>query len=360
MLKRIFGCLIIAMLLNSCVGEPEIKNDPIDNDGDRYVYILCEGLWGMDNSSLTKYNFKTGRAVNCFYSQSNDGQILGDIANHIIARNDTGYIAVSTAKTIEIMNLLTGKSISKIKLDGTKHLPREICYINDTLAFFSDLYDYSVYQFNPRTFRLNTEKITVGPAPEGLAAYGNYLFVANSGYGDYLAHLPKAGTISVIDINSRHEIAVLGGLPNVVELDVCKATGKLYASYHHLPKYSDSIGGIVEYDASTLVKLREWRLKSVAVTINKKGDSLFVLNDDGLSIIKLKDQYPQPVKIITNSNSQDKWYSLELCPWDGTIWLGNAKNYQISGEILVYDLSNPAVVQKRIAVGVNPNTILFK
>ncbi len=352
--------IIIAQLfiVAACVRQPDSPNDGLSLNAESGVYILCEGLMGGSNSSLSFYDFNRNEVENRVFSRVNSGSDLGDLANGMVIKGDTIYIAVSTNKKIEAIRASTAQSLATIRFEGERRFPRQIEIVNDSVAFVTDLYDHSITKFNPSTFEVIGESVKVGPAPEGIASYGNMLFVANSGYGDYLADKPKAGTVSVLDLNSLTEIALLEGVPNVIELEVSEANAKLYARYNHLPKYKDSLGGIVEYDINTLLEIRRWRTNAYSIDLSADGNRLYFISDSGVKRIDLNES-ANPVLFIKNEDFNDNWYGLDISPRDGSIWISAAKNYQSSGEVIVYDsLSTPSVKYK-FGVGLNPNSVVF-
>ena len=89
-----FLCALCAALLAACSLEPAddtpTKGEPTAND-DRLL-ILCEGLWGMNNASLSLLDH--GVLTNHWFQQQNPGERLGDTANDILQVNDT-LIAIS-------------------------------------------------------------------------------------------------------------------------------------------------------------------------------------------------------------------------------------------------------------------------
>ncbi|MGA2296491.1 MAG: hypothetical protein ABSG15_02980 [FCB group bacterium] len=351
--------IVTFLFLVSCVRQP---NEPINSTqtqtGQNGAFILCEGLWGMDNSTLSRYDFKTGDLINDYFSNINSGLRLGDLANDIVIKGDTAFISVSTSKTIEVITVSTGKSLGRLYLNGN-NCPRKICIVNDTSAFITDLYANCIYEFNPKTIAWKNLNIVVGPAPEGITKSEKYLFVANSGYGDYFANKPKAGTISVIDLINRTEVASLINLPDVIEVIYNAKNQKLYAAYNNLPSLKDSTGGIVEFDADNFTELRRWKLNAKSISLSQTGDSLFFLSDSGASLLNLNIINSQPQLLIRNIINNEYWYSLAVSYYDYTIWIGNAKNYQVAGEIIIYDLKSTISPKIRFNVGVNPNKIVF-
>lgn len=345
----------------SCVEDPSIL---VSNDlltGNSGVYILNEGLWGSDNSSLSRIDLLGGMSNNDYFGRANAGLKLGDNAHHIAIKGDTAFIAVSTASTIEVFRLSNGKSLGRIFLPSNSQ-PRNIVIVNDNLAFVTLLYKSKVIAFDPNTFELDTIGIEVGPFPEYIAYHNGKLFVANSGYGDYYQSKPKAGTISVVDIDTRREVTNLHCGNNVIEVLASERLGRLYACYYNLPSLKDSLGGIVEYDLATFAELRRWRVRATDITLNVAQDTLFFLNGntDGIKGVDFIDLAEGVMKnLIINPNETDIWYSLAQSPDRASIWVGNARNFRTDGQVLIFPNKPNSTPSRIYKVGVNPNSILF-
>jgi hypothetical protein len=354
---RIYHLIIlIVVVLQGCIQEPTEpgKDDKVFERASS-VFILCEGNWGMDNSVLMKYDIESENAVQDFFAVANPGLKLGDIANDIVLHDSTALIAVTTARTVEVINATTGKSSGRIIFDR-ESAPRRIAIINDSLAAVTDLYRHSIAIINYRSLLIVADKISVGPAPEGIAYYDGLLFVVNSGYGDYLADRPKAGTVSLVSVESLSEVGNFVVGPNPIEILIDKTRNKFYVSYKNLPSRKDSLGGIVEYSLLNMAELRRVRTDVRSMVLTRSGDSLVFATKRGVEFINLKEDF-KPDLLIQNNTPSDIWYSV-ACDAVGTIWVGNAKNHMIKGDVLVYaiDKQNPI---KKIPAGCNPGKILF-
>jgi hypothetical protein len=339
---------------------------PVRNDqrSARGAYILCEGLWRQDNSTLSRYDDSLQTVINDFFSRVNSGLRLGDTANDMVLWGDTLFIAVSTSRTIEILRASTGVWIGRIRFSTARQEPRSLTIVNDSVAFVSNLNDDSITEFHPRTFQIR-RTIPVGPAPEGIASTDRYVFVANSGYGDFRAREPKAGTVSVIDLATHREVRTLTGMPNVTSVKVAPARQRLYAAYRHLFSQPDSVGGVVEFDAVTLQELRRWRVPAPAsLTFTPSGDTLILRTQRGIEAILLRsstdmagERVLPPVLLFANTTPGATWYGLNIHPRTGNLWIANARNYTVDGEIIITRRDGSVV--RRFDVGLNPSTIVF-
>jgi DNA-binding beta-propeller fold protein YncE len=357
MTKIVFIVLLLSTLLLSCIKQPTEPLHTYSTTGKNGAFILSEGIWGMDNSLLSRYSFDNDSIITNYYEFANPGLRLGDLANDIVIWKQTAYIVVTTARTIEAIDIMTGKSKGRLILDG-RRAPRKIAILSDSLAAVTDLYDHSLTLFNPSTFKTIKEHVLTGPAPEGIQAYGSNFYVVNSGYGDYLQAVPKASTISVIDAYSGNEHRNIPTGINPMEVVINPVKSRLYVAYYNLPSKPDSLGGIIEYDLLTLTELNRWRCQVRSLCLSATGDSLFFLSRNGVDLIDLQKK-EIPKTIISNPKLTDIWYSLAYSQIRNALWVGNSRNHQISGEILIYSISYPASPLRRFYVGLNPGKIVF-
>jgi DNA-binding beta-propeller fold protein YncE len=349
---------ILLLLMISCVQDPTapVKNiaDPTVSEG---AYIICEGIWGQSNASLARYDSKNGEMINGYFSNSNPNLSLGDLANDIVIYGDTAFVAVTSARAIEAFLVSTGKSIGRIILPANS-APREIAIQNDTTAYVSDLYLDVLHKFNPAKMELKGQNIKTGPAPEAVAFFEDKLFVANSGYGYYRRNEPKAGTVSIIDPHLGVEFELLEDMPNVVELLIDQKTKKLYCCYYHITAEFDSVGGIVEYDLNTFKKTRRWVIDALSIEFSPTQDSLFFISNNNIFSLDLSTSDP-PALMIENPKPAEIWYALAVSPLDNSLWVFNAKNHQMNGELLIYDIFAGDKPKNVHPLGVNPSKAVF-
>ena len=198
-----FLCALCAALLAACSLEPAddtpTKGEPTAND-DRLL-ILCEGLWGMNNASISLLDH--GVLTNHWFQQQNPGERLGDTANDILQVNDT-LIAISVNWSNIIQYIYPdGRAIA-----ATEDIPNNRRLATDRRGY---LYCTS-YADNGYVAKIDikTKQIVdtchVGYEPEGVAYYDGRLFVANTGgYGTQAGHEYES-TVSVVDAATMREI----------------------------------------------------------------------------------------------------------------------------------------------------------
>jgi hypothetical protein len=346
---------ILFLLFVGCVKDPDPPTQPTIDYGEHGAYIMCEGIWGQGNASLARYDMESGKINNKYFREQNEKNELGDLANDMKRLDSTFLVVMASAKEIYEISLDECKLLRKLKLEGNR-LPREIALFDNESAYVTDLYAHSILKFNYLSFEVLNERIETGPAPEGIAVGDGKVLVCNSGYGDYLADKPKAGTVSII--NGDSEVMLLEDVPNVTEIVINEQTGRFYAAYLNLPSLEDSLGGIVEYDLIGLEEIRRWRLDPLAITLDTASNNLYYISNS-LYRLDLNNFFAKPELVIKNQDTTNHWYGFAINPIDGNYWICDAKNYAINGELLIYDRLNTETPVARKPLGVNPSKIIF-
>lgn len=345
------------IILCGCISSPQFPENTNTITGSTGAYILCEGLFGMDNSTLSRYDNQSNTVVNDYFALQNKGQRLGDTGNDIVRRNQYIFIPVTKSRTIEKIHIKDGTSAGRIKL-GAGEEPQRIAILNDTVGYITLLND-RIKQFNPTTLELDPQHIAVGPAPEGIAVTNSTIFVANSGYGDLRKNEPKASTISVINRQTRQEIALLTNVINVRSLHITNEGRTLYAMYSNLNTPTGLKGGIVQYDIRTLKETQRWTFRSPSVpTFNAREDSLFVADSAGVWLINLMSSQSKPQLLFPKQSNNDQWYHIQKHPDNKTLWISTYPQFsQKNGWVSVKDFKGQTL--HTLNVLLTPRTILF-
>ena len=169
--------MVAVIALTGCEKiEPAPEPEPVNPEeaAASGVYVLCEGLFQMNNATLTFYNYLTGDIDNNYFLTQN-GRGLGDTGNDLKAYGSKLYCVVNASETVEIMELKSAKSLKQISLSGKQ--PRRIA--------FADGYAY-VCCFNGDVVKIDTATMEVtataqaGSNPDGICTANGKLYVANS------------------------------------------------------------------------------------------------------------------------------------------------------------------------------------
>jgi YVTN family beta-propeller protein len=171
---------------------------------DSRLIVLNEGLRGMNNASITHYNFATGEvSEECVFFAQN-GRRLGDIGNDILIYGGKIYISVGFSSTIEITDL-NFKSIKQISLkDGSKNRePHGLAAHNGKV--YIACFDGHVLRLDTVTTEIDN-LVKVGDNPENIAISKDFAYVTNSGGMNFVVDADYDNTVSVIDLATFTEV----------------------------------------------------------------------------------------------------------------------------------------------------------
>ena len=195
-------CLVkLVILLSGCrmeVNDEVVISTPTKTEDK--LLILCEGLWGMDNSCISYLD--QGTLVNKWYQKQNPKHRLGDTGNDIIQVNDT-LIAISVNWSNIIQYIYPdGRAIA-----ATEDIPnnRKLATDGDYLYCTSYANHGYVAKVDVRTKEI-VDTCHVGYEPEGIAYYKGRLFVANTGGYSFQEGHDYETTVSVIDAQTMKEL----------------------------------------------------------------------------------------------------------------------------------------------------------
>lgn len=361
---KLIKYLILGVFLASCVQDPyDITVNDFNIDRNSAI-IICEGLYGFNNSSITLFSLSSGKVNGNIFKQVN-GFDLGDIANSSILVDSCLYIIVSTSRVLykisqnnlKILNILTFP-------EGT--YPRQII-ANDSSIFVTEAYSNKFYVINRNQFKI-IDSIVVGAQPEGLCILNGFLYIVNSGWGDINAKHPEASTIYKINLNNLNIIHKVKTYSNPVEIIADTNNNLIYVTYYNLPSQKDSVGGIIVYDEN-LIQKKHIRGNFLKTKILNKAQLLSLIDNNpsidknqnpGLALINLENNSINT--ILKNSKKMEFWYNFYHDSNNNQVWICNAMDFQSNGKIEIYNTNTSFTkfdLIKNFYTGLNPNQILL-
>lgn len=222
-------CLIVMLLFQlSCEPEKNKQGNSTPPSGDmasetRTLYVLCEGLYSLNNTTLYSRNEKTGESVQDIFQKANRRK-MGDTGNDLEIYGSKMYACLNGSNVLEVMDVYTAKSLKQISMvneNGVGRQPRFI--VSHEGKIYVSSFDNTVCRID--TASLQIEAVCqVGRNPDGLCVANGKLYVANSGGLDYPDY---DNTVSVVDLSSFSEIKkiTVGKNPYKVEAD---SKGNIY------------------------------------------------------------------------------------------------------------------------------------
>ena len=217
----ISSCLILS-ILTSCRGDEIIfpaeyevlpiesreltsfaPNEPIG------MYLLNEGNMGSNKATIDYLDFYNGTYIRNIYGERNPNVIkeLGDVGNDIQVYGNRLYAVINCSHKVEVMDLRTCRRIGQIDIPNCRYIRfhQDKAYISSYVGPVSidpNAQFGAIFEVDTATLRI-TRQVTVGYQPEEFEIIGNYLYVANS--GGYRAP-DYDSTLSVVDLTDFRQV----------------------------------------------------------------------------------------------------------------------------------------------------------
>ena len=354
-LNNLFFALAIATVFSSCSKDNSISPE-LREDGPG-LFILSEGLFNANNSSLTYYNVGANVTVADKFSVRN-GRGLGDTGNDIGVYGSKMYIVVNASNTVEVVDSRSAISLKQIPFvnGATGRQPRYIVF--DKNKAYVSSYDGTVAVID--TTSLAIEKyITVGRNPERMAIANGKLYVANSGGLDYPNY---DNTVSVVDLNSLTEskkITVTAN-PRGVYADQ-------YGDVYILSSgdYASVLPAMAIIDSKTdAVTKAIANFSAAGMSIN--GDNAYITGSvydtdfnavPFVKVFNVKTEIVTNEQFITDQTVIANPYGVNVNPATGDVFVTDAKDYKTNGTVFCF--GSNGVKKYSLTTGINPNTVVF-
>lgn len=343
----LFTFTLLAFIAASC--EDPIK--PIDGSDQKGIYILNEGGFNMNNSSISFYDFKTGNVINDIFLQENN-RGLGDVANDLKQYGTKLYCVVNNSEQVEILNFSNAKSIKRISFVGKQ--PRNIEFYQNKA--YVTCFDGTVVRIDTTTLLIDAS-VQVGSNPEGICFANNKMYVANSGG---LNSPNTSTTVSVVDPNSMTVIKTITVAigPRLLKADsfgdiyvACTGNyGSVPASFHRINSQTDEV-------------VQNFNLPVQSFAISGTLIYLYSYNfSDHSKWFKVLDINTKTIineSFITDGTQILIPYGIAIDPLTHDVYIMDAVDFTSTGDVYCF---NPNGTKKfKFEVGVNPNgCIVFK
>lgn len=331
----------------------------IAETGTAELYILSEGLFNLNNSSLARYSFKSNKLTKKYFKDLNK-RGLGDTANDIALYGNKLYIVVNVSSTIEVIDFYTGSSIKQIPMlseSGSSRQPRHITFYKDKAYVCS--FDGTVTRIDTTSLQIENI-IKAGRNPENLCIQNKKLYVSNSGGLDYSEGLGVDNTVSVIDIASFTEIKKIKVGPN----PGCILPGPDETVYvaTHGSNITDGDFHLVKINSQTDEVEHIYNEKVMNFAISGNIAYLYNYNynteTSAIKVFNLKTGETLRENFITDGTKISTPYGININPYSGNIYITEAYSYTITGDVLCFN-QNGQLQFRLNRVGLNPNTVVF-
>jgi YVTN family beta-propeller protein len=338
--------ILLAIALGGCLKDPTGVQPVLPVPSARGLYVLNEGIFGQGNASLSYYDLATLQMTNDLFAAVN-GRLLGDVGNQIVSRGKVGYIVVNNSDRIEIIELSTGRSLGAIAT-GAGTSPRQLAFLNDSLALLTNLYDNSVSILDVQS-RAVVQRIPVGNNPEGIALASGKAYVANSGFG-------VGRTVSVIDVAARQVVRVLAVMDNPAGVAVSPG-GCVYVVCGG--SYGDFSNPLDDTPARIAVIDPDHDVVRDSILLGGHATSL-AIGGDGFGYVPTSERV---VKIDTRAHRavgtflEGTFYGVAVDEVTGDVYLTDPGSYTQPGKLLVFSAFGEFRAQ--YTVGLIPGSMAF-
>ncbi|MFA6234265.1 MAG: DUF5074 domain-containing protein [Bacteroidota bacterium] len=334
----------LGLLLAFTACDDNSTDPPLTPQAPRGLYILNEGNFQRGNATLSFYIPDSLVVYNDLF-QTENGRPLGDVGNSITVHNGLAYLVINNSHKIEVINAATYKSVRTITSPAGAS-PRQIAFAANGYGFISNLLDNSVSVYNPSTGALEG-KIAVGANPDGIAAAGNIVVAANSGFG-------SGNTVSLIDADTRLVVksVSVGDYPSsVLALSEYAAAVICSGDYGDFNDPNDDTPGMLY-----IVDLQTRRVADSLVLgghpqrlVRDTDGYLYTIQASGVTRIHLAS------KTIMQNFIPGYFYNIFVDTADRRIYLTNPIDYVQPGKLEIYLMNGTK--DRALDVGIIPNAM---
>ncbi|MES2265754.1 MAG: DUF5074 domain-containing protein [Bacteroidota bacterium] len=345
-LKNLIILSVAAATFSACTKD-RIPVTPETPSAERAgVYVLNQGNFGANNSTLSFYNYTTKLLTADFYGNANPGKKIGDTGNDVGIYGAKMYIVVNNSGNIIVVNAKTGVLIKEISLNQCRNV---VFYKNNA---FVTSYDGKVAVIDTASLTI-TKNITVGRNPEQMVVSNNKLYVANSG-GLSFGNPDK--TVSVIDLTSLAETKKI----DVIEDPVSMAAdnyGNVYVL--SLGNFDDIAPGLTIIDNKTdAVKSKPAVALGYNIPVIALGDFVYYPTaDNKIAVYNAKTQKAEKDNFITDGTTFTSAFALAADELTGEIFVTDAKDFNSNGTLTAFDKNGKK--EYEITTGISPGRVIL-
>ncbi|MDR1653274.1 MAG: YncE family protein [Prevotellaceae bacterium] len=333
------------------------------------LYVLCEGSWHGNNSSLAYFEYETGNFVNNYFELKNPAMSgLGDTGNDLKIYGSKMYAVMNTSNLVEIMDAQTAQHIATVEVPNCRSIAFDggFAYVSSFAGAVYGNTKQKGYVAKIDTVNYQTVKtVEVDYQPEELAVVGGKLYVANSGgYNgpDY------SNTVSVINLIGLPDFNVIKTitLPNINITKIrADKNGMLWAMANG--NYDDLLPSLTVINSQNdqIVTTLDMNISNFDIC----GDSLYfygsVFNmttyeyEVSYGIVDINSQQQIASKIITDGTEAQivAPYGIIVNPRNGDTFISDALDYSAQGKIYCFDKSG--VKKWERTTGISPAHFAF-
>jgi len=348
---NIISWILFAVLCGASCNPtpPPDPPQPVDANATG-VYVLCEGIFQMNNSQLSYYDFASNTLTEQLFLQQN-GRGLGDTGNDLKAYGSKLYCVVNNSNRVEVMRFRDAHSLQVIELPNKQ--PRHIVFYQNK-AYVS-CFDGDVVRIDTATLEVDGS-VNAGYNPEGLCVCNGKLYVANSGglnYPDY------DRTVSIFDLSTFSLIKTIevGLNPYAVA-----SYDDRFVYVTTRGNYGTELANMHKIDCQTDEVVKSYEMEVFGLYVY--DDKAYLYSNDLLSQnnwIKVMDLETDRIvkeNLITDGTTIRRPYGIMVNPVNGDVYVTDAYNFTVNGDVYCFDKDG----RKKFSfgVGLNPSAMVLR
>jgi YVTN family beta-propeller protein len=352
-IKRL-AIILFILSLTSCEKDPTAP--PINGTtkiSGRGLVVLNEGLFNMNNATLTWYDFESETAHTDWFEIENNRK-LGDTGNDMGVYGGKIYVVVNVSSQVEVLDANTGKSLKQIPFFDTEkpRQPRNIAFLKNKAFVCS--FDGTVAVVD--TTSLTIEKyIRVGRNPDGITTENNKIYVSNSGGLDFPNY---DNTVSVIDFDSLEEIKKITVGSNPWTL---KGDGNGFVYLIARGNYDDEKMHlqIIDTGKDELVHTFS-QFQALSFSLGKESAYVYYydfMGGSGSSVMSIDMQTREIISenFISDGTMLESIYGIYADTLSGNVFITDAKGFTSRGQ--VYCFNEDGELLYSFQAGLNPSSM---
>lgn len=349
--SSVLWVLLLPLLAASCRPScPGPESEPRPDAYAKGLYVLNEGLFQLNNSTLSYYDFTTGEFTeNIFLDVNHRG--LGDVGNDLKQYGSKLYIVVNSSNIVEVVDAKTVKSLKTINLSGKQ--PRQIDFYKGK-AYIS-CFDGDVVRVDTASLEIEAS-VHTGPNPDGLCVSNGKIYVCNSGGLNY----PNYGNaVSVIDLAS---FTVVKDITVAVNPTRVKAYNDRYVYVVSNGNYADVSYTFQKIDCQTdeVVKVYDFEVLNFDICQNLAYIYTYNFNtmtSAWISVLDLETDEVVKEQFISDGTQLKTPYGIKVNPLSGDVYITDAGTFTTNGDIYCFDKDG----KKKFSFegGLNPSAMVI-
>ena len=327
--NNVLWVFLLPLLAASCHRPgPEPEPEPQPDAYAKGMYILNEGLFQMNNSTLSYYDFTGMLTADIFLDVNHRG--LGDVGNDLQRYGSKLYCVVNNSNIVEVMDFATARSLKTLNLSGKQ--PRRLAFL-DGKAYIS-CFDGDVVRVDTATLEIEAT-VRTGRNPDGICACNGKLYVCNSGGLDNPNY---DNTVSVIDPVS---FTVTKNITVVINPTRVKAYKDRYVYVVSNGNYGDVPYAFQKIDCQTDEIVKTYDLDVYNFDIYQNLAYVYSYNYSTMKAwIKVLDLEADTLvtdQFITDGTQLQTPYNIQVNPLNGDVYITDAGPYAANGDVYCFD-----------------------